>query len=160
MCGQRLLEVGRTSCFATSAYRQPLPRFPLTWSAKATRRCTTGRARMWYMHDGAPAHFSRAVRDVLSNTYQYWRIGRGGPTAWPPLAPDLSPLDFYPCLFNSSWQRRSTSSSDCGCLSEYPKPHRHFWMDAAVNDETCRGVHWISWREFWTLIVNLLFQVR
>jgi hypothetical protein len=27
------------------------------------------RARMWYVHDGAPAHFSRAVRDVLSNTY-------------------------------------------------------------------------------------------
>jgi hypothetical protein len=25
-------------------------------------------ARMWYIHDGAPAHFSRAVRDVLSNT--------------------------------------------------------------------------------------------
>jgi hypothetical protein len=24
------------------------------------------RARMWYMHDGAPAHFSRAVRDVLN----------------------------------------------------------------------------------------------
>jgi hypothetical protein len=27
------------------------------------------RARMWYMHDGAPAHFSRAVRYVLSNTH-------------------------------------------------------------------------------------------
>jgi hypothetical protein len=27
------------------------------------------RARMWCMHDGAPAHFRRAVRDVLSNTY-------------------------------------------------------------------------------------------
>jgi hypothetical protein len=26
------------------------------------------RARMWYMHDGAPAHFSHAVRDVLNNT--------------------------------------------------------------------------------------------
>jgi hypothetical protein len=26
------------------------------------------RARMWYMHDGAPAHFSCAVRDVLNNT--------------------------------------------------------------------------------------------
>jgi hypothetical protein len=35
------------------------------------------RARMWYMHNGAPAHFSRAVRDVLSNAYQDWWIGRG-----------------------------------------------------------------------------------
>jgi hypothetical protein len=27
------------------------------------------RARMWYMLDGAPAHFNRAVRDVLNNTH-------------------------------------------------------------------------------------------
>jgi hypothetical protein len=27
------------------------------------------RAGMWYMHDGAPAHFSRAVQDVLNNIY-------------------------------------------------------------------------------------------
>jgi hypothetical protein len=27
------------------------------------------RARIWNMHDGAPAHFSHAVRDVLSDTY-------------------------------------------------------------------------------------------
>jgi hypothetical protein len=33
------------------------------------------RARMQYMHDGAPAYFSRAVRDVLSNTCheRIWR---------------------------------------------------------------------------------------
>jgi hypothetical protein len=29
----------------------------------------TVRARMWYTHDGALAHFSRAVLDVLGNTY-------------------------------------------------------------------------------------------
>jgi hypothetical protein len=50
---------------------------------------------MWYMHDGAPAHFSLAVRDVLNNTYHDRWIGRGGPTAWPPRSPDLNPLDFY-----------------------------------------------------------------
>jgi hypothetical protein len=50
---------------------------------------------MWYMHGGAPAYFSRAVRDVLSNTYHDRWIGRGGPTAWPPHSPDLNPLDFY-----------------------------------------------------------------
>jgi hypothetical protein len=55
------------------------------------------RARIWYMHDGAPAHFSRAVRDVLNNTYHDQRIGRGGPTAWPPRSPDLNPMDFYLC---------------------------------------------------------------
>jgi hypothetical protein len=46
------------------------------------------------MRDGAPAHFSRAVRDVLSQTYHEGWIRSGGPTAWPPLSPDLIPLDF------------------------------------------------------------------
>jgi hypothetical protein len=53
------------------------------------------RPRMWYMHDGAPTHFSRAVRDVLNNTYHDRWVGRGEPTAWPPRPPDLNPLDFY-----------------------------------------------------------------
>jgi hypothetical protein len=38
----------------------------------------------------------RAVRDVLNNAYHDRWIGRGGPTAWPPLStPDLNPSDFY-----------------------------------------------------------------
>jgi hypothetical protein len=53
------------------------------------------RARIWCMHDGATAHFSRAVRNGLCNTYHDLWIGRGGPTAWPPRSPDLNPLDFY-----------------------------------------------------------------
>jgi hypothetical protein len=53
------------------------------------------RARMWYLHDGAPAHFSRAVRDVLSNTYHDRWIGWGGPTACHLRSPDLNLLDFY-----------------------------------------------------------------
>jgi hypothetical protein len=28
------------------------------------------RARIWYVHCGAPAHFSRAVRDVRNNAYR------------------------------------------------------------------------------------------
>jgi hypothetical protein len=61
----------------------------LVRSDKATGCCTTGsRARIWNMHDGAPAHFSRAVRDVLSNTYH----GTGGPTAWSPCLSDLTKL--------------------------------------------------------------------
>jgi hypothetical protein len=47
------------------------------------------------MHDGAVAHFSHAVRDVLNNTYHDQWIGRGGPTAIPPCSPDLNYLDFY-----------------------------------------------------------------
>jgi hypothetical protein len=47
------------------------------------------------MHDGAPAYFSRAVRDVLSNVYHDRGIGRGGPAPWPPRSPDLNPMDIY-----------------------------------------------------------------
>jgi hypothetical protein len=50
---------------------------------------------MWYMHDGAPAHFGRAVRDVLCNTYRDRWIGTGGSSAWSPRSPDLNPLHFY-----------------------------------------------------------------
>jgi hypothetical protein len=53
------------------------------------------RAQKWYMYDCAPAHFSRAVQDVLNNTYRYRRMGIGGPTAWPPCSPDLDAQDFY-----------------------------------------------------------------
>jgi hypothetical protein len=53
------------------------------------------RARMWYIHDGAPAHFSRAVRGVLNSTYYDGRLSREGPTSWPPRLQDLNPLYLY-----------------------------------------------------------------
>jgi hypothetical protein len=52
------------------------------------------RARMWYMQDGAPAHFSRAVEDVLSRTRHDRRVGRAGPAS----TPDLNRLDFCLCM--------------------------------------------------------------
>lgn len=53
------------------------------------------RATMWFMHDGAPAHYSRNVRAYLNSAYPHRWIGRGGPIAWPARSPDLNPLDFY-----------------------------------------------------------------
>jgi hypothetical protein len=50
---------------------------------------------IWFMHDGAPPHFNFIARDALKNKYRNRRIGRGGPTAWTPLSPDLNPVDFY-----------------------------------------------------------------
>jgi hypothetical protein len=47
------------------------------------------------MHDDTPVHFSRAMRDVLNNTYHDPWIGTGGPTAWPPYSPELNLLKFY-----------------------------------------------------------------
>jgi hypothetical protein len=47
------------------------------------------------MHDGAPAYFSSAVRDILSNIYHGRWIITEGHTKWPSRSPDVSPLDFY-----------------------------------------------------------------
>lgn len=53
------------------------------------------RARMWFQHDGAPAHFSRIVQDHLNQQFPARWIGRGGAIRWPARSPDLTPLDFF-----------------------------------------------------------------
>jgi hypothetical protein len=54
------------------------------------------RRRMWFQHDGAPAHFTLAVRRWLHEHYPGRWIGRrnGTPVHWPSRSPDLSPMDF------------------------------------------------------------------
>jgi hypothetical protein len=53
------------------------------------------RRGMWFQQDGAPAHFSIAVRELLDARYPNRWIGRGGTISWPPRSPDMAPLDFY-----------------------------------------------------------------
>lgn len=55
------------------------------------------RNRMWFMHDGAPPHFSRQVRLHLHQQFANRWIGRGddAPVSWPPRSPDMNPCDFY-----------------------------------------------------------------
>ena len=53
------------------------------------------RQRLWFQHDGAPAHFDLDVREYLNNVYPNSWIGRGGPVEWPPSSPDLTPMDFF-----------------------------------------------------------------
>lgn len=53
------------------------------------------RRDMWFMHDGAPPHFSLIVRDHLNHIFHNRWIGRGGPYSWPSRSPDLNPLDFF-----------------------------------------------------------------
>jgi hypothetical protein len=51
---------------------------------------------MWFLHDGAPAHFGRAggvVGQALSRTSD--RSGSEAHVPWPPRSPDLNPIDFY-----------------------------------------------------------------
>jgi hypothetical protein len=51
------------------------------------------RSQMYFQHDGAPSRFSRHVREYLNAYTNRW-LGRGGPVAWPPKSPDLTPLDY------------------------------------------------------------------
>jgi len=37
----------------------------------------------------------RDVTTFLDGTFSGRWVGRGGPTAWPPRSPDLTPLDFF-----------------------------------------------------------------
>lgn len=53
------------------------------------------RNKMWFMLDGAPAHYRLQVREYLNEAYPNRWIGRGGPVAWPARSPDLNPLDFF-----------------------------------------------------------------
>jgi hypothetical protein len=77
MCGRGLLVIDRPACFAISAYRQNFLLHDLLLEGVPL----AVKARMWYIHDGAPVHFSHAVQDVLNNTYHDQWIGGGGPTA-------------------------------------------------------------------------------
>lgn len=75
--GPRFLE------FLQTEYQDALMELPLAY-----------RLRMIMQLDGAPAHFAVNVRNYLNDQYSMW-IGRGGPVAWPPRSPDLTPLDFF-----------------------------------------------------------------
>jgi len=50
---------------------------------------------MWFMHDGAPPHFSRIARQYLNDHFPGKWIGCNGPVALPPRSPDLNPIDFH-----------------------------------------------------------------
>jgi len=53
------------------------------------------RETMIYQHDGAPAHSSRLVRNVLNARFPNRWMGRGGPITWPARSPDINVLDYF-----------------------------------------------------------------
>ena len=53
------------------------------------------RSQMYFQHDGAPPHYTRHVREYLIESFPNRWLGRGGPVAWPPRSPDLTPPDYY-----------------------------------------------------------------
>ena len=53
------------------------------------------RQRLWFQHDGAPAHFALHVRKYLNNVFLNRWNGRDGSVQWPPRSPNLTPMDFF-----------------------------------------------------------------
>lgn len=53
------------------------------------------RETLIFQHDGAPAHYSRRVREILDARFPNKWIGRGGPINWPARSPDLNVLDYF-----------------------------------------------------------------
>lgn len=53
------------------------------------------RETLIFQHDGAPAHYSRRVREILDERFPDRWIGRGGPINWPARSPDLNVLDYF-----------------------------------------------------------------
>jgi len=58
-------------------------------------RGLAGNAEVFFLQDGAPAHWATEVRDYLDHNFPERWIGRDGPIPWPARSPDLTPLDFY-----------------------------------------------------------------
>lgn len=53
------------------------------------------RETLIFQHDGAPAHYSRRVREILDERFPDKWIGRGGPIVWPARSPDFNVLDYF-----------------------------------------------------------------
>jgi hypothetical protein len=85
------------------------------------------------MHDGAPAHFSRAVRDVLNNTYVDKWTGRAGTTARPPRSSHLNPLHFY------LWEHLEPLVYAAPADTEEEALH-HRTVDASQAIRNCPGI--------------------
>jgi hypothetical protein len=52
------------------------------------------RQRLWFLHDGAPVHYTGPITNFLNQSFGQQWIGRGGPVSWPARSPDLTKMDF------------------------------------------------------------------
>ena len=73
----------------------------------------TEKFMLWYQHDGAPPHYSRAVQQLLNEKFKNQWIGRGGPIEWPPRSPDLNPLDFFLWGYIKALVHKKTTENAC-----------------------------------------------
>jgi hypothetical protein len=91
---------------------------------------------------------------VLCEVFSVPMTDRGKPIACPPRSPDLNPLQCYLwrhlkiLVYAAPVDNEEALHIVDACQTTRQLP-RHLWTHATARDETCRGVHWISWRTFW-----------
>ena len=102
-----------------------------------------------FQQDGAPPHFALHVRDHLNQCFPQQWIGRGGPTAWPPRSPDLTPLDFF--FFGGGYIKDivyKTVVADledlrrrivAACATVTPEMLRNTWQELEYRLDICRA---------------------
>ena len=55
----------------------------------------TNLRKMFYMHDGAPAHYAKLIRAFLDDKFRNQWIGRRRSIEWPARSPDLISADLF-----------------------------------------------------------------
>lgn len=100
-----------------------------------------------FQQDGAPPHYALHVTDHLNECFPQRWIGRGGPTAWPPRSPDLTPLDFFfwgyikDIVYKTvvadleDLRRRIVAA----CATVTPEMLRNTWQELEYRLDICRA---------------------
>jgi len=90
----------------------------------------------------------RDVTTFLDETFPRHWVGRGGPTAWPPRSPDLTPLNFFAWGFIKDVVYRRKLRGDLADLTqriieavELITPHMliNTWQELEYRLDICRA---------------------
>ena len=103
------------------------------------------RRQMYFQHDGAPPHYTRHVREYLNEYFPNRWLGRGGPAAWPPRSPDLTPLDYYlwghmkTLVYETKVESTAALSNTKGTINLLPSTPHHTTHSQKISFES--GLH-------------------
>ena len=54
---------------------------------------------MWFQHDSVTCHTARLTMDLMKGEFGEHFISRSGSVNWPPRSYDLTPLDYFLCVY-------------------------------------------------------------
>ena len=97
-----------------------------------------------FMHDGAPPHFARSVRDWLDQKFPGRWLGRRGPHEWPARSLDLTPCNFF--LWGWAKEEVYRAKTSHNRTSGGPDSERYHQRPTQLPAEDC-GFHPRSFEE-------------